>query len=50
VRWPFAHIAPPRIIGRKRGIAEIDWPTSIADGDARDPNRSFRRPLDRLSR
>src|SRR5262249_24067707 len=34
---PSRHIAPPRILGRKRGIAEIDRPTSIAEGDARDP-------------
>jgi hypothetical protein len=34
---PSLHIAPPRTVGRKRGIAEIDGPTSIAEGDARDP-------------
>ena len=34
---PSRHIAPPRILGRKRGIAEIDRPTPIAEGDARDP-------------
>jgi len=40
---PSQHIAPPRILGRKRGIAEIDRPTSIAEGDARDPERTSRR-------
>jgi hypothetical protein len=34
---PSRHIALPGILGRKRGIAEIDRPTSIAEGDARDP-------------
>ena len=38
---PSRHIAPPRILGRERGIAEIDRPTSIAEGDARDPERSY---------
>jgi hypothetical protein len=52
---PLRHIAPPRILGRKRGIAEIDRPTSIAEGDARDPRRTFRvdaliAPVPRLSK
>ena len=34
---PSRHIAPPRILGRKRGIAEIDRPTSITGWKARDP-------------
>jgi hypothetical protein len=38
---PSLHIAPPRTVGRHRGIAEIDGPTSIAEGDARDPERSY---------
>jgi len=38
---PSRHIAPPRILGRERGIAEIDRPTSIAEGDARDPSETF---------
>jgi hypothetical protein len=41
---PLRHIAPPRILGRKRGIAEIDRPTSIAEGDARDPKPTFAGP------
>ena len=40
VRWPFATYCTATIIGRKRGIAEIDWPTSIAEGDARAPERT----------
>src|SRR5262245_30715171 len=39
---PSRHVAPPGNLGRKRGIAEIDRPTSIAEGDARYPNRKFR--------
>ena len=31
---PSRRIAPPRTISRERGIAEIDRPTSIAEGDA----------------
>ena len=41
VDGPLRHIAPPRTVGRERGIAEIDGPTSIAEGDARDPNRTL---------
>jgi hypothetical protein len=36
--WPFATCCTASILGRKRGIAEIDRPTSIAEGDARDPH------------
>jgi hypothetical protein len=43
---PSRHIAPPRIIGRKRSIAEIDRPTFIAEGDARDPLLKSAVPLD----
>jgi hypothetical protein len=39
---PSLHIAPPRAVGRERGIAEIDRPTSIAEGDARDHLRHAR--------
>jgi hypothetical protein len=35
--WPFATCCTASILGRKRGIAEIDRPTSIEEGDARDP-------------
>ncbi|WP_210254764.1 hypothetical protein, partial [Bradyrhizobium sp. USDA 3458] len=34
---PSRHIAPPHDFGRQRGIAEIDKPPSIAEGDVRDP-------------
>ena len=34
---PSQHFAPPHDFGRKRGIAEVDWQPSIAEGDARDP-------------
>jgi hypothetical protein len=34
---PSRHIAPPHVPGRSRAIAEIEGPTSIAEGDARDP-------------
>ena len=34
---PSQHCAPPHDFGRKRGIAEVEWQPSIAEGDARDP-------------
>ena len=37
---PSRHIAPPRAVVRYRGIAKIDKPTSIAEGDAHDPQRA----------
>ena len=33
---------PPHDFGRKRGIAEVDWQPSIAEGDANDPERTER--------
>ena len=38
---PSRHIAPPRTIGRYRGIAKIDTPTSSAKGDAPDPSATL---------
>jgi hypothetical protein len=38
---PSRHIAPPRDLGRYQSIAEVDGQPSIAEGDARDPKRSF---------
>jgi hypothetical protein len=38
---PSRHIAAPRDLGRKRGIAEVDARPSIAEGDAIDPERTF---------
>src|SRR5271163_2958654 len=38
---PSQHFAPPHDFGRKRGIPEVAWQPSIAEGDARDPNRTF---------
>ena len=37
---PSQHFAPPHDFGRKPGIAEVDWQPSIAEGDARDPQRT----------
>jgi len=34
---PSRHIAPPRDLGRKQSIAEVDGQPSIAEDDARDP-------------
>jgi hypothetical protein len=31
---PSRHIAPPLDLGRERGIAEIERPASVAEGDA----------------
>jgi hypothetical protein len=42
---PSQHFAPPHDFGRKRGIAEVDWQPSIAEGDARDPQRTWRTRL-----
>ena len=38
---PVATFAPPHDFGRKWGIAEVDGQPSIAEGDARDPNRTL---------
>lgn len=41
-RWgPSLYIAAPRDLGRERGIAEVDVRPSIAEGDARDPQRTL---------
>lgn len=45
--WPFAHFAPPYDCGRKRGVAEVEGQPSIAEGDAYDPNRTWRAHPDR---
>jgi hypothetical protein len=42
---PSQHFAPPHDFGRKPRIAEVDWQPSIAEGDARDPNQTWRAQL-----
>ncbi len=42
-RGPSRHFAPPHDFGRKRSIAEVDGQPSIAEGDANDPKRIWRR-------
>ena len=34
---PSRHFAPPHDFSRKRGIPEVGWQPSIAEGDASDP-------------
>jgi hypothetical protein len=34
---PSRHFAPPKDLGRERGIAEVDGQPSVAEGDANDP-------------
>ncbi len=34
------NFAPPRDVGRKRGIAEVDGQPTIAEGDAPDPTET----------
>ena len=38
---PSQHFAPPHDFGRKRGIAEVDWQPSVAEGGARDPKQTL---------
>jgi RadC-like JAB domain-containing protein len=38
---PLQHFAPPHDFGRKRRIAEVDGQPFIAEGDARDPKRTW---------